>query len=225
MSLWFARGIFFAMKKRIALILLLVSMNTSFAQVAHPFRIQVYTGGPSLLKMAFKISSNYQDELNYSGYPGMGVNIDFKLKSWFSLGAEFNYRYGQIDFDINDSSFYQEITDRFDIVNELINPFGHYTLKVPRYRFMVNANFHLLKELSRSDLYITMGIGLNRLKPQLYLNGQNLQFLNRYIGFISLPVAFRFSTGYSYHFTQNIGIFGEIGFGGPIFSAGLTARF
>ncbi len=211
--------------KKVVLFGLLFSLSTCFAQVERPLRIQVYAGGPSLLKMAFKISSKYQDELTYSGYPGMGIALDYKLKSWVSLGAEFNYRYGQIDFDINDSAFYQVINDRFDLVNDLFNSFGHYTLKVPRYRFMANVNFHLLKEGSTSDMYFSLGLGFNRLKPQLYLNGQNLVFLNRYIGFISLPLAYRISMGYAYHFTPSIGIFGELGVGGPIFSGGITARF
>jgi hypothetical protein len=33
------------------------------------------------------------------------------------------------------------------------------------------------------------------------------------------------SAGYSYHFTENIGVFTEVGLGGPLLSAGLTARF
>lgn len=220
----FTRGIFFSMKKTL-FILLLFSFSTCFCQVEKPLRIQVYAGGPSLLKMAFKIASKYQDEFTYSGYPGLGVSIDYKLKSWISVGAEFNYRYGQIDFDISDSAFYEVVNDRFDIVNTIFNPFGHYTLKLPRYRFMANVNFHLLKEYSASDLYISLGLGINRLKPQLYLNDQSIVILNRYIGFISLPVAYRISLGYSYHVIPSIGIFGELGVGGPIFSGGITARF
>jgi hypothetical protein len=211
--------------KKALLILLLFSFSTCFGQLEKPLRIQVYAGGPSLLKMAFKIASKYQDEFTYSGYPGLGVSLDYKLKSWISVGAEFNYRYGQIDFDISDSAFYGVMHDRFDIVNSMFNPFGHYTLKIPRYRFMANLNFHLLKELSTSDLYVSMGIGINRLKPQLYLNNQSLVILNQYIGFISLPLAYRISLGYSYHFSPSIGIFGELGLGGPIFSGGITARF
>ena len=218
------QGDFFIMKKSI-FILFLVSLSTCFGQVERPLRIQVYAGGPSLLKMAFNISSKYQDEFTYSGYPGLGLTLDYKLKSWVSIGAEFNYRYGQIDFDISDSAFYEAVNDRFDIVNTAFNPFGHYSLKIPRYRFMANVNFHLLKETSASDLYFSLGIGVNRLKPQLYLNNQNLEILNRYIGFISLPVAYRISMGYAYHFTPSIGIFGELGVGGPVFSGGITARF
>jgi len=211
--------------KKALLILLLFFFSTGFGQVGKPLRIQVYAGGPSLLKMAFKIASKYQDEFTYSGYPGLGASLDYKLKSWISVGAEFNYRYGQIDFDISDSAFYEVVNDRFDIVNTVFNPFGHYTVKLPRYRFMANVNFHLLKEYSASDLYISLGLGINRLKPQLFLNNQSVEILNRYIGFISLPVAYRISMGYAYHFTSSLGIFGELGVGGPVFSGGITARF
>jgi hypothetical protein len=211
--------------KKALFIALSLCFSTCFGQVEKPLRIQVYAGGPSLMKMAFKISSKYQDEFAFSGSPGFGVSMDYKLKSWISVGAEFNYRYGQIDFDISDSAFYQVINDRFDIVNTVFDPFGHYTLKLPRYRFMANVNFHFLKEYSASDLYLSLGLGINRLKPQLYLNDQSLVILNRYIGFISLPVAYRISLGYSYHFIPSVGIFGELGVGGPIFSGGITARF
>ena len=211
--------------KKSVFILFLVCFSSCFGQVERPLRVQVYAGGPSLLKMAFKISSKYQDEFIYSGYPGLGISLDYKLKSWVSIGAEFNYRYGQIDFDISDSAFYEVVNDRFDIVNTDFNPFGHYTLKLARYRFMANVNFHLLKETSKSDLYFSLGLGINRLKPQLYLNNQNLEILNRYIGFISLPVAYRISMAYAYHFTPFIGIFGELGVGGPVFSGGITAQF
>ncbi len=211
--------------KKVLLIPLLFYISTCFGQVTKPLRLQVYAGGPSFMKMAFKISSKYQDEFTFSGYPGLGVSLDYKLKSWISVGAEFNYRYGQIDFDISDSAFYEVVNDRFDIVNTVFSPFGHYTLKLPRYRFMANMNFHLLKEYSASDLYFSLGLGFNRLKPQLYLNNQSLEILNRYIGFISLPVAYRISLGYSYHFIPSVGIFAELGVGGPIFSGGITARF
>lgn len=213
------------MKKLIALILLLVSINPSIAQVAHPFRFQVYTGGPSLLKMAFKISSNYQDKVTYSGNPSIGFVADYKLKSWFSVGLDVNYRYGQMDFDVSDSMFFQEWDDRLDIVLGVFDPFGHYTLKIPRYRVMANMNFHFLKAYSRSDLYLSLGLGVNKVKPKLYIDGQNLQFLNRYIGRISFPLAYRISMGYAFHFTENFGVFSEVGLGGPIISGGLTARF
>ena len=194
-------------------------------RVEQPFRVQVYTGGPSFTKMAVKFSNNYQDAVTYSGVPLLGVEFDYKVVDWFSIGIDASYRFGKIEFDVMDSTFYEDINERWDLdLSELVDPFGHYELNIPRFKGMVKANFHVLPAASRSDLYFTAGIGYNRSKPKLILNDKEIKFFNR-IGKISLPIAYRTSVGYSYSFTNNIGAFAEVGLGGPIFSGGLSVKF
>jgi len=213
--------------KNLFLLLALSFTMKSVAQIGQadkPFRVQTYVGGPSMLKLAFKFSNQFQDKVNYQGKPGMGIEVGYKLFDWLSLGVDMNYRYGQIDFTVEDSTFFQEIDDKWNIDLSGFDPFGHYVMKVPRFRTTILANFHVLPAESRSDLYFTLGIGFNKVRARLYLDDNLIDFSKR-LGTISMPLAYRMSAGYSYHFTENIGVFTEVGLGGPLLSAGLTARF
>lgn len=196
---------------------------TQIGSVEKPYRIQLYAGGPSMLKMAFNYSNKFQDAVTFKGVPGIGGEFAYKFTDWFSLGLDLNYRYGQVDFDISDSTLFEEIDDKWNIDLGSYDPFGHYTLKIPRFRGTVIANFHALPAESKSDLYFSLGFGFNKVRARLYLDDQKIDF--RKLGNISLPLAYRTSVGYAYHFADNVGVFAEIGLGGPLVSAGVTARF
>ncbi len=199
--------------------------DNEFLQAKHPFRIQVYTGGPSLLKTAFKISENYQDEITYSGVPQIGLEVDYKLADWISVGVDCSYRYGQLDFNVQDTAFFREVEERIGFeITEIVNPYGDYVVKVPRFRGMAKVNFHVLPADSRSDLYFTAGIGYNRFKPRLFKDGNEIKIVKRFSTF-SWPVSYRTSMGYSIHPIENVGLFAEVGIGGPIISGGVTVRF
>jgi len=211
------------MKKFLIFFLLLMAFS-SLSQVQYPFRVQVYTGGPSLLKLAFKFSGQFQDKVTYDGQPGLGAELGYRFNRWFSAGLDFNYRYGQLDMDVTESEFFQELDEKWGIDLGVYDPFGHYTMKIPRYRFTLLGNVHLLQEEIPSDLYFSMGIGYNYTAARLYLDGKEIKYEEK-LGTISLPVAYRMSLGYAYHFGNVIGLFGEVGLGGPLFSAGITVRF
>lgn len=199
--------------------------NSPVFNAKHPFRIQVYSGGPSLLKTAFKISENFQDEVTYSGRMLIGIEVDYKITDWFSVGLDGSYRYGQINFDVTDSTFFNEIRDKWDVdVSQIVNPFGEYEMRVPRFRGMAKVNFHVLPAESQSDLYFSAGIGYNRFKPRLYKDGSELKFFKRFSS-LSWPVSYRTSVGYTYHPIENVGLFAEAGLGGPIISGGVSVRF
>lgn len=217
------------MKKLVLLVVLIAILFGIQAQerepTYQPFRIQVYTGGPSILKSAFKLSSSFQSEVSYSGKPLLGLSADYRLLKWLSLGADMSYRYGEMNFTIDDSTTFEYIQEKWGIdVTQIANPYGDYALKFPRFRIMVAATAHFLKEESNSDFYLQMGIGYNRVKPKLFKDGSEIRFFNK-IGTLSLPVAYRLSLGYAYHFGGHYGIFAEFGIGGPIFSGGLSFRF
>ena len=60
--------------KHLFLLLALFFTMKSVAQIGQadkPFRVQTYIGGPSMLKLAFKFSNQFQDKVNYQGKPGM----------------------------------------------------------------------------------------------------------------------------------------------------------
>ena len=195
------------------------------AQVEHPFRVQFYTGGPSILKAAFKFSSSFQDKVHYSGKALIGFSADYRLNNWLSVGLDASYRYGELNMDINDSTDYVYLRDKWGLNEaDIPNPYGHYKLELPRYRIMAMATIHALGTDQPSDVYAQFGLGYNKVAPYLTLNGNEVEFFKR-IGTFSLPLAYRLSAGYAYHFKNYVGIFGEIGIGGPIFSIGLSGRF
>jgi|TARA_R110000737_G_scaffold50259_1_gene71238 hypothetical protein len=194
-------------------------------QIDNRFRVQIYTGGPSLLKSAVNVSQKWQDEVTYSGVPLIGGVFDVRVKDWLSVGVDASFRSGNLEFDVMDSTLYTQIEEKWDIrLDEYVDPFGHYELKLPRTRIMFNFNIHALPVNSRSDLYFGFGIGYNNLKPRLTLNGNEIPYFKS-IGKISMPMAYRTSVGYSYNFSEHFGAFAEVGIGGPIVSGGLNVKF
>jgi hypothetical protein len=181
-------------------------------------------GGPSLLKWAFKFSSQYQNKITYSGLPGIGGEVSYRFNRWVSASADLYYRYGRLEMNVDDLSFYNEIRDKWGIQFDGLNPLGTYCLELPRYKGTLNVFLHTLKEESASDLYLSLGFGYNKLKARLYKDDQELDFTES-IGTISLPIAYRIAAGYAYNFTPMIGLFTEVGIGGPVFAFGLNARF
>jgi hypothetical protein len=214
------------MKNLLSLLFLFFTfLYTNAQSLDNRFRVQVYTGGPSMLKSAVKISNNWQEEVTYSGTPLIGGVFDVRVKDWLSIGIDASYRSGNLEFDIMDSTLYTQIEEKWDIrLDEYVNPFGHYKLKLPRTRVMFNFNIHALPVHSRSDLYFGFGIGYNNVNPRLTLNGEDVKFFKN-VGKISLPMAYRTSVGYSYNFSEHVGAFAEIGLGGPIVSGGINVKF
>lgn len=208
-----------------SLILFLGTLQSVSAQVAKPFRIQVYTGGPSILKAAFNFSKSFQDKVTYSGNALIGFSADYRVSDWLSVGGEVTYRYGELNMDITDSSSYVYLRDKWGLNEaDIPNPYGHYRLEIPRLRIMAMATAHALGTEQPSDVYAQFGLGYNSVKPTLFLNEKEVEYFNR-IGTFSLPLAYRLSVGYGYHFRNAVGVFGEVGIGGPIFSVGVSARF
>ena len=216
--------------KTLCLLLLLGLSFFSDAQinvgsVEHPFRFQVYTGGPSILKAAFHFSSSFQDKVTYSGRSLIGFSADYRLLERLSVGADVAYRYGELNMDISDSSSYVYLRDKWGIdQSDVPNPYGHYRLEIPRLRIMLSATFHALPSHLPSDVYAQFGLGYNRVNAQLFLNDKKIDYFNR-IGTFSLPLAYRLSVGYAYHFGNVVGLFTEVGIGGPVFSVGVSAKF
>jgi len=217
---------------RLLLFILLFSSNT-FAQGQEAFntnyliRIQAFIGGPSISKQIFNLSSNFQDKVAYEDIPLFGFKIETYVYNWLSVGVEGTFRKSTISYEVSDSSLFEELDEKLGIsVQDLVgvDPFGIYKLDLPRLRLLAKANAHLIPNSEKSDLYISLGLGMNKLTPQLTKNNQELDFSND-IPKLSLPIAFRLSLGYSYYFIPNVGLMGEIGIGGPLLSIGLTGRF
>ena len=212
------------MRSLIISIFLLLGLSSN-AQVTHPFRVQFYTGGPSILKAAFNFSSSFQDKVHYSGKALIGFSADYRLNNWISVGLDASYRYGEVNMDISDSSDYVYLRDKWGLNEaDIPNPYGHYKLELPRYRIMAMVTAHALGTDQPSDVYAQFGLGYNKVAPYLTLNNKEVEFFKR-IGTFSLPLAYRLSAGYAYHFKNFVGVFGEIGIGGPVFSIGLSGRF
>lgn len=217
---------------RLIVFLLLLSNNT-FSQGTEAFkadyiiRAQAFVGGPSISKQIFNLSSSFQDKVTYESIPLVGFKVETYVYPWLSVGVEGTFKRSTISYEVSDSTLLQELDEKLGIsVEDLVgvDPFGIYKLDLPRLRILAKANAHLIPNSEKSDLYLSLGLGLNKLTPRLTKNDQELDFSNA-IPKLSLPVAFRLSIGYSYYFIPNVGIMGEIGIGGPLLSIGLTGRF
>jgi hypothetical protein len=193
----------------------------------HLVRVQAFIGGPSISSKILKLSSNFDDKIQFNDIPLVGGKIEAYIYPWLSAGVECTYRSTTISYEISDSTLFAELDEKLGISTQdllAVNPFGIYKLDLPRLRILGKVNAHVLPNSEKSDLCFSLGLGYNGLNPKLSKDNSELEFSEK-IPNLSLPIAFRLSAGYTYYFINNLGVTGEIGIGAPIFSIGLSGRF
>lgn len=193
----------------------------------HLVRVQVFIGGPSISSKILKLSSNFDDKIQFTDIPLVGGKVETFIYPWMSVGIECTFRSSTISYEITDSTLFAELDEKLGISTQDllgVNPFGIYKLGLPRLRILGKVNAHVLPNSEKSDLYFSLGLGYNGLNPKLSKDDNEFGFSEK-IPNLSLPIAFRLSAGYTYYFINNLGVTGEIGVGAPIFSIGISGRF
>jgi hypothetical protein len=74
-----------------------------------------------------------------------------------------------------------------------------------------------------SDSYLGLGFGTNNKWKKTSENGNVIEKISGSEAVI-LPFSLRLCYGYRYFFNYNWGIHGEVGFGGPLLSLGLSYK-
>jgi hypothetical protein len=206
------------------LILLLFIVNISSAQVYKEGNliIDAYYGFPNLMFYKWNsftsTYSNYSNAKNVSIGP-VGGRIEYMLTERIGVGLNGSYSHTAINY-------------LFDDMNGA-GPLP-YSVVINRFRIMPRFNFHIGKS-SKFDPYVAGGIGYyNRTVVFSPLNPAN-GYADPNTGDpfgpdwpfepLLIPVALEAKFGMRYFFTDRIGFGAEVGFGGPLATFGLTAKF
>ncbi|WP_066759304.1 outer membrane beta-barrel protein [Crocinitomix algicola] len=209
------------LKKRLikisfALTLLLGFGASANAQVEEgSIIIDPYYGGPNFGKyfaQAIVTSAGEDAEgIKIGGVGPAGLRAEYMVGDKLGVGVDFIYNTWSATFDV-DSTNPEGITNQYET-----------TLKMTRIRVLARLNYHFATT-DQLDAYVGFAAGYNGRNYSLKteLEGYDDDFINE---LTTLPASARIAIGMRYYFTDNIGLNGELGLGGPLFSAGLSLKF
>ncbi|MBN4072743.1 hypothetical protein JYT74_01755 [Crocinitomix catalasitica] len=151
-------------------------------------------------------------EIGITGFGPLGGRFEYMVHPRIGLGLDFIYNSTTANFAVDSLSEDGTLFDKFDV-----------NYKMTRLRFHFRANFHYLNK-KHIDMYVGLGAGYNNRIHRIQTN---------FIDFLDISKSFSFAYPWSGRFTlwgmrvyphPNVGINMEIGFGGPLLSAGLSVR-
>jgi hypothetical protein len=178
--------------------------------------IEPYVGFPNVTKYIpiLALSQEPQNVTNYVGLPPSGLRYSYMLTDDISFGLDVIFDRSKKDFVSTDTVFQNGGW-------EYLSYEGQRTQT--RLRLQARLNFHIPISQPNADSYIGIGFGSNNRWVKDYKNGELEQRLSG-ADAILIPFSMRVCYGYRYYFNYNLGIVGEIGVGGPLFSFGLSYK-
>jgi len=178
--------------------------------------IEPYVGFPNVTKYIpiLALSQEPQNVTNYVGLPPSGLRYSYMLTDDISFGLDVIFDRSKKDFVSTDTVFQNGGW-------EYLSYEGQRTQT--RLRLQARLNFHIPISQPNADSYIGIGFGSNNRWVKDYKNGELEQRLSG-ADAILIPFSMRVCYGYRYYFSYNLGIVGEIGVGGPLFSFGLSYK-
>lgn len=143
-----------------------------------------------------------------SGILPVGLRGEYMLTQRFGIGLDFFYTSNKLEetFANFDGSFYTNTTQR--------TKFASY----------ITMNWHLAQRSDKFDFVLTSGIGYKNTNWSQKTTNEFNSTLDTEFSNV-LPVSFRIGTTARYFFTDNIGANLTFSIGGPLVSAGISARF
>jgi len=188
-------------------------VNQSIAQIEQgTICIDPYIGVPGE-KMLLKI--NFPDpDWTYTGWPvSIGTRFEYLIMNYVGIGFDINYSTYGFEYTDEDA-YYNSVTGNFE--DQIID--NNYSC----FRFMARANYHLIRT-ERLNAYVGGGLGGRKINSDCYINGVSDNSANITD---ALPLSYRIAIGGRFHFTENIGISGELGlYGGGIAQFGVSIKF
>lgn len=206
------------MKKFIILFFLLSFNSVLFSQFL--FRsnhlIEPYFGFPNLGVFSTKLLSDSVNKSNeeYSGIAPSGLRYSFMINEDVSVGIDVIYNQLKESYISSESLF--ENNDLSTVNNSIIK-------SSQRLRIQARIDFHFPVSFDRADSYLGIGFGTNNKWEKTIKNGEVIEKLSGDEA-VLFPFSLRFCYGFRYFFNYNFGMNGEVGFGGPLLSIGLTCK-
>lgn len=209
------------MKKIILSLLLALSFNANSQGIMQKGDIVVegYSSIPNWANIfvfgTIKKHFDYVDNFSVGGSIfGFGGKAHYMVLDRLSVGIDINQETSGCSFD------YKE----YDSTLQLNVDF-HVDYTSQKTRFLIRSDFHFINT-DHLDMYIGLGLGYKHVKRTIVATEPHFDDQKLNIKGAIFPVASRIALGTRYYFTNNIGLFGELGvFGGSLLQAGLTVKF
>ena len=166
-------------------------------------------GFPNMTKTLFK---TYEGFLDYkvSGIGPIHAKFDYGISDLIGLGLSFRYSNSKVEWSYSD----------YDDNNNLVNYSEGWKGSVIGVIARINFHFATSEKL---DPYAGIGMG--------YV-ARSFEYFNTQPGYINLvpfvfpiPFGMELTTGIRYYFSDNVGVYAEVGIGGSIAQAGLALKF
>lgn len=77
----------------------------------HIVRMHAFIGGPSISRRILKLSSNFDDKIQFTDIPLVGGKVETYIYRWLSVGIECTFRSTTISYEITDSTLFTELDE------------------------------------------------------------------------------------------------------------------
>ena len=179
--------------------------------------IEPYLGFPNLGRISAQIIDTNileKKDQEFSGIGPSGFRYSYMFSDAFSLGIDLMYNTLNEKYRTSQDVF---MNNAWTTINK------NMLVSTQRLRVHVRMNFHFFASNAMSDSYLGVGFGTNNKWKKTSENGNVIEKISGSEAVI-LPFSLRLCYGYRYFFNYNWGIHGEVGFGGPLLSLGLSYK-
>ena len=166
----------------------------------------------------------------YYGFPNLWSSLlktayaeateEYKVKSMGPIGGRVEYLLSDkigLGIDIHTANSSVEWTDN-------ISSPTTYKVSYSRLRICPRINIHFSNN-DKLDFYSAFGIGYRTSRFKFTSTPVDPDFENSTVDFNTIPVTWRAALGLRYFFTKNLGASLEMGLGGVLATAGISAKF
>ena len=197
------------------ILLLFISLFTFKTQAQESYKgnilISAYCGLPNTLRLNLAATEDIPNDARYSGLSPFGVRGVMKVNDNVSIGFDVIYGFAKAQYSITDSVFtngqWSSETNDYSISKRRLRP-----------QFRINRHFTTGSNL---DHYVGFAVGGNSRWTKEYVNKV---LITENTKESTIGLSMRLCYGFSYSLTQNIGLGGEIGLGGPLLQMAVTYK-
>jgi hypothetical protein len=202
-------------KMKTTILLLLISLFTLKTQAQESYKgkilISAYCGLPNTLRLNLAATEDIPNDARYSGLSPFGIRGVIKVNDKVSIGFDVIYGFAKAKYSITDSIFtngqWASETNDYSISKQRLRP-----------QFRINRHFTTGSNL---DHYVGFAVGGNSRWTKEYVNKV---LITENTKESTIGLSMRLCYGFSYSLTQNIGLGGEIGLGGPLLQMAVTYK-
>ena len=178
------------------------------------YMVSVHSGLGNPLKTNLRATEDLSDNstAQFKGLNTSGIMVTTKVNDKFSFGLDVMYGSASVNFDRNDTLY---------VNGQWTYSSTNYDITKRRLRVQFRFNKHFGNN-PNFDQYVGFGIGGNKRWRKEFVNDS---LTTPETSDQAIPLSMRVCYGFQYYPIYNLGIGGEIGFGGPFLRVGVTYKF